>query len=188
VGVCVVITCLYASAFAAWALLGNEKKGVSEHPTQDPGRLRDNALYFAVGMAVVTVTLVLAIHDTDRGIQRTWRNDWFVGVGGAIFAIGYAAKACWTLRSDWCLWALLTALFAILVPRPFLHCLRWKRCLCCWPGRSRIWSNRVADRQPEHNKRSHRAAPLPLTHSPLPFPFAIPPIHPKFPAEVCTYG
>jgi hypothetical protein len=70
-------------------------------------------LYFAVGMAVVTVTMAIAIHDSDKGIQRNWRNDWFVGVGSAMLALGYAAKAFWRLRANWRLWALIAAFFAL---------------------------------------------------------------------------
>jgi apolipoprotein N-acyltransferase len=93
-GVCIAITCLYASIFGAWALLGNKPDKnvpaiqgdiVQRHP------LRDNLLYFAVAMAAVTITLAVTIHDTDRGIHRDFKNDWFVGLGSACVALGYAA-------------------------------------------------------------------------------------------------
>src|ERR1700694_1929384 len=82
-GVCIAITCLYASAFGAWALLGNKphknagsmQGDIAQHP------LRDNLLYFAVAMAAVTITIAVTINDTERGINRNFRNDWFVGLG-----------------------------------------------------------------------------------------------------------
>jgi hypothetical protein len=97
-GVCIAITCLYAGAFGAWALLGNKPDKnvratqadiVQQHP------LRDNLLYFAVAMAAVTIALAETIHDADRGIHRTFKNDWFVGLGSSCVALGYAAKAFW---------------------------------------------------------------------------------------------
>jgi hypothetical protein len=115
-GVCVAITCLYASAFAAWVLLGNrpdknarllQGEIVQEHA------LRDNLLYFAVAMSMVTVAIFVLIHDTDRGIHRSFKNDWFVGFGSASFALGYAAKAFWIFRRNWRLWAIIAALFAL---------------------------------------------------------------------------
>jgi magnesium-transporting ATPase (P-type) len=114
-GVCIAITCLYASAFGAWALLGNKShKNASlmqgdiaqQHP------LRDNLLYFAVAMTAVTITIAVTIHDTDRGIHRNFKNDWFVGFGSACVALGYAAKAFWVFRRNWRLWALIAAFFA----------------------------------------------------------------------------
>ena len=124
-GVCVAITCLYASAFGAWALLGNKTDQnaramqgdiVRQHP------LRDNLLYFAVAMAAVTIAIAVTIHDTERGIHRNFRNDWFVGFGSACFALGYAAKAFWISRRNWRLWAVIAALFALFtaITIPFL--------------------------------------------------------------------
>jgi len=75
--------------------------------------LRDNLLYFAVAMAVVTIVIALTIHDTERGIHRNFKNDWFVGFGSACFALGYAAKAFWIFRRNWRLWAVIAALFAV---------------------------------------------------------------------------
>jgi magnesium-transporting ATPase (P-type) len=115
-GVCIAITSLYASAFGAWALLGNKPNGnvrtiqddvAQQHP------LRDNLLYFAVAMAAVTIALAVTIHDTDRGIHRNFKNDWFVGLGSACVALGYAAKAFWIYRRNWRLWAVIAALFAV---------------------------------------------------------------------------
>lgn len=115
-GAWMAITCLYASVFAAWALFGNRKEKAAEgiearvaqtHP------IRDNLLYFAVGMAVVTLALAVARHDIEKGIHRNFKNDWFVGFGSAFFALGYAAKAFWTFRSSWRLWSILAALFVI---------------------------------------------------------------------------
>jgi hypothetical protein len=124
-GVCVAMTCLYASAFGAWALLGNKPDKnvraiqgdiVQQHP------LRDNLLYFAVAMAAVTIVLAVTIHDTDRGIDRDFKNDWFVGVGSACVASGYAGKAFWIYRRNWRLWAVIAALFALFtaITIPFL--------------------------------------------------------------------
>jgi magnesium-transporting ATPase (P-type) len=124
-GVCVAMTCLYASAFGAWALLGNKPHKnagaelgdiVQQHP------LRDNLLYFAVAMAAVTVVIAVTIHDTDRGLHPNFKNDWFVGLGSACFALGYAAKAFWTYRRNWSLWAVIAALFALFtaITIPFL--------------------------------------------------------------------
>ena len=124
-GVCVAMTCLYASAFAAWALLGNKSHKnaravqddiVQKHP------LRDNLLYFAVAMAAVTIVIAVTVHDTDRGMHRNFKNDWFVGFGSACFALGYAAKAFWTCRRNWSLWAVIAELFALFtaITIPFL--------------------------------------------------------------------
>jgi hypothetical protein len=115
-GVCVAITCLYASAFSAWAFFGSktDKNTRTTHgEIAEPHPLRDNLLYFAVAMAVVTVTVALAVHDTERGIHRNLKNDWFVGFGSACVALGYSAKAFWTFRRNWRLWALLAACFAM---------------------------------------------------------------------------
>jgi magnesium-transporting ATPase (P-type) len=124
-GVCVAMTCLYASAFGVWALLGNKphknaqaEQGdiMQQHP------LRDNLLYFAVAMAAVTMVIAVTIHDTDRGIHRNFKNDWFVGLGSACFALGYAVKTFWTYRRNWSLWAVIAALFALFtaITIPFL--------------------------------------------------------------------
>ena len=115
-GVCVAITLLYASAFGAWALLGgkpgrNADAAQGEIVQQRP--LRDNLLYFAVAMAAVTMTIAVLIHDSERGIHRNFKNDWFVGFGSASFALGYAARAFWIFRRDWRLWAMIVALFAL---------------------------------------------------------------------------
>lgn len=115
-GLCVAITCLYASTFGAWALLGNKpdknaRAMQGEIVQRDP--LRDNLLYFAVAMAAVTIVIALVIHDSERGIHRNFKNDWFVGLGSACFALGYAAKAFWTSRRNWRLWAVIGALFAV---------------------------------------------------------------------------
>ena len=84
--------------------------------------LRDNLLYFAVAMAAVTITIAVTIHDTDRGIHRNFRNDWFVGLGSACVALGYAARAFWSSRRNWRLWALIAAFFALFTATtiPFL--------------------------------------------------------------------
>jgi magnesium-transporting ATPase (P-type) len=115
-GVCVAITCLYASTFGAWVLLG-KNPGKKGRTTQGKGvqrhLLRDNLLYFAVAMAAVTITIAVMIHDTERGINRSFKNDWFVGLGSACFALGYAAKAFWIFRRNWHLWAVISVLFAL---------------------------------------------------------------------------
>ena len=124
-GVCISITCLYASAFSAWTLLGNKPDKnvcamqgdiVQQHP------LRDNLLYFAVAMAAVTIVIAVTIHDTDRGIHRNLKNDWPVGLGSACVALGHAAKAFWIYRRNWRLWAVIAALFALFtaITIPFL--------------------------------------------------------------------
>jgi hypothetical protein len=124
-GVCIAVTCLYATAFGAWALLGNKPDKnaramygdiVQQHP------LRDNLLYFAVAMAAVTIVIAVTIHDTDRGMHRNFRNDWFVGFGSACFALGYAAKAFWIHHRNWRLWAVIAALFFLFtaITIPFL--------------------------------------------------------------------
>jgi hypothetical protein len=114
-GICVAISCLYASVFGAWALLGNKPgknaRAMQGEILQHP--LRDNLLYFAVGMAALTVTIAVLIHDSERGIHRSFRNDWVVGFGSACFASGYAAKAFWISRRNWHLWALIGALFVL---------------------------------------------------------------------------
>jgi hypothetical protein len=96
-----------------WAAQG---KGAQQHP------LRDNLLYFAVAMAAVTITVALTIHDTERGIHRSFKNDWFVGLGSACVALTYAAKAFWIFRRNWRLWAVIAALFALFttISIPFL--------------------------------------------------------------------
>jgi hypothetical protein len=137
-GTCVAITCLYASAFGAWALLGNNtgKKG---RATQAEGVqqhfLRDNLLYFAVAMAVVTITVAVTIRDTERGIHRSFKNDWFVGLGSACVALGYAAKAFWIFRRNWHLWAVISALLALFTAIAIPVSPKWRRCHCCLWGR-----------------------------------------------------
>jgi hypothetical protein len=115
-GVCLAMTCLYASAFGAWALLGDkddQKPRLMQGEVLQRHLLRDNLLYFAVAMAVVTIVIAVTIHDTERGIHRNFRNDWFVGLGSALFALGYAAKAFWISRRNWRLWAIVAALFVL---------------------------------------------------------------------------
>ena len=115
-GLCVAVTCLYASAFAAWALLGNQtdkKAHVIQGEVSQTRPLRDNLLYFAVAMAVVTLAIAVTIHDDKMGVHRTFKNDWFVGFGSACFALGYAAKAFWTSRRNWRVWAIIATLFVL---------------------------------------------------------------------------
>jgi hypothetical protein len=124
-GACVAITCLYAGAFGAWVLIGNETGKSAREMQGDIVRqhsLKDNLLYFAVAMAAVTIAMALTIHDTERGIHRNFRNDWFVGIVSACFALGYAAKAFWISRRSWRLWAVIAALFALFtaITIPFL--------------------------------------------------------------------
>ena len=115
-GVWFAMTCLYASVFAAWVWLGDrtekEAQAIEAHIVQTHP-LRDNLLYFAVGMAVVTLAIAVVRHDTENGIHRNFKNDWFVGVGSACFALGYAAKAFWAFRRNWRLWSIIAALFVI---------------------------------------------------------------------------
>src|SRR5579864_7668909 len=69
-GVCIAITCLYASAFGAWALLGNKPDKNARVMQDDIAlqyALRNNLLYFAVAMVIVTILMAITIHDTDRG-------------------------------------------------------------------------------------------------------------------------
>jgi len=75
--------------------------------------MRDSLLYFAVAMAVVTVVIAVTIHDTERGVHRSFKNDWFVAFGSASLALGYAAKSFWTLRRNWLLWAIIAVLFLL---------------------------------------------------------------------------
>ena len=63
--------------------------------------LRDNLLYFAVAMAVVTIAIAVTIHDIDRGIHRSFKNDWSVGLGSAGVALVYAAEAFWISCRNW---------------------------------------------------------------------------------------
>jgi len=115
-GVCVAMTCLYASAFGAWAVLGDkddQKPRLVQGEVVQRHSLRDNLLYFAVAMAVVTIVIAVVIHDTERGIHRNFKNDWFVGFGSALLALGYAAKAFWISRRNWRLWAMVAALFVV---------------------------------------------------------------------------
>src|SRR4051794_19936281 len=112
-GVCLAITCLYASVFAAWALTGkqnDESIGAMEDESAQRHLLRNNLLYFAVAMTVVTIVIAVTIHTTERGIHRYFKNDWFVGFGSACFAAGYSFRAFWGFRRDWRLWALSAAL------------------------------------------------------------------------------
>jgi hypothetical protein len=114
-GVCLGITCLYASAFAAWALIGkptDKRTRAMADEIEQRRLLRDNLLYFSVAMAVVTIVIAVTIHDTERGIHRYFKNDWFVGFGSACFALGYSAKAFWVFCRNWRLWAAIAALFA----------------------------------------------------------------------------
>jgi hypothetical protein len=124
-GVCVAITCLYAGVFGAWVLIGNETGKNARAMQGDIVRqhsLKDNLLYFAVAMAAVTIAMALTIHDTERGIDRNFRNEWFVGFVSACFALGYAAKAFWSSRRNWRLWTVIGALFALFtaITIPFL--------------------------------------------------------------------
>jgi magnesium-transporting ATPase (P-type) len=114
-GLCIAITCLYASAFGAWALIGkkSDKNDRARKVAIGQHSLRDNLLYFAVAMAVVSVTIAVAIHDIDRGVHRSYKNDWSVGFGSACVALGYAASAFWIYRKNWRLWAVIAALFAL---------------------------------------------------------------------------
>lgn len=115
-GVCVAVTCLYAGTFVVWALFGSQtgKKGkVIEGATTQAHPLRDNLLYFSVAMVAVTLVIAVTVHDTERGIHRSFKNDWFVGFGSACFALGYAVKAFWALRRNWRLWAVIVALFIL---------------------------------------------------------------------------
>jgi len=125
-GVCVAVTCLYASAFGAWALLGsktanNVRATLGEIAQERP--LRDNLLYFAVAMAAVTIVMVVLINDTESGIHRNLKNDWFVGFGSACFALGYAAKAFWIfpqeLASLGSHWSPICPVHSDYSPRPF---------------------------------------------------------------------
>jgi hypothetical protein len=53
-GVCIAITCLYASTFGAWALLGNNPQEAARSAKGNIAQqrpLRNNLIYFAVGMA-----------------------------------------------------------------------------------------------------------------------------------------
>jgi hypothetical protein len=115
-GVCLAITCLYASAFAAWALVGKQtdKRARAMADEIEPRHLlRDNLLYFSVAMAVVTIVIAVAIHDDGRGIHRYFKNDWAVGFGSACLALGYSAKAFWVFCRNWRLWAAIAALFTM---------------------------------------------------------------------------
>jgi hypothetical protein len=115
-GLCLAVTCLYASAFAAWALFGKQtdkRTRAMEDEIAQRRTLRDNLLYFAVAMAVVTIVIAVTIHDTERGIHRYFKNDWFVGFGSACFALGYSAKVFWFFCRNWRLWVVIVALFAM---------------------------------------------------------------------------
>jgi hypothetical protein len=115
-GLSVVITCLYASMFGAWALFGNKADkdaGAIHSKIARRHLLRDNLLYFAVAMVAVTITIAVLINDTEKGIHRSFKNDWFVGFGSACFALGYATKAFWISRRDWRLWTVIAVLFTL---------------------------------------------------------------------------
>lgn len=62
---------------------------------------------------MVTLVMAVAIHDDVRGVHRSFKKDWFVGVGSACVALGYAAKAFWMSRGNWRLWAIIAALFVL---------------------------------------------------------------------------
>lgn len=111
-GLCVAVTCLYASTFVVWALFGNQTEKKPREVTETRS-LRDNLLYFAVGMAVVTLVVAVLIHDDKRAIHRSFKNDWFVGLGSACVALGYAAKAFRTSLRNWRLWATIAVLFVL---------------------------------------------------------------------------
>jgi magnesium-transporting ATPase (P-type) len=116
VGVCIAVTCLYAGTFAAWALFGSQtdkKANMIQGEVSRTHPLRDNILYFAVAMALVTLVIAVVIHDTERGVHRSVKNDWTVGLGSAGLALSYAAKAFWTFRRSWRLWAIIAALFVV---------------------------------------------------------------------------
>jgi len=115
-GVCMAVTCLYASTLVACALFGNQgdkKPRLTNRETTETHPLRDNLLYFAVAMVVVTLVMAVTIHDTERNVHRSLKNEWFVGLGSACFALGYAAKAFWTSRRDWR--RIVAALFVLFV-------------------------------------------------------------------------
>jgi magnesium-transporting ATPase (P-type) len=115
-GLCLAVTCLYASAFATWALFGKQNDKRIRAMEDEIGQrrlLRDNLLYFAVAMAVVSIVIAVMIHDDERGIHRYFKNDWSVGLGSALLALGYSAKAFWDFCRNWRLWAVIVALFAI---------------------------------------------------------------------------
>ena len=114
-GLCVAIACLYASAFGVWALFGNkpDKNARAMHGEIVGHPLRDNLLYFAVGMVAVAIAIAVLINDTEKGIHRNFKNDWFVGFGSASFALGYSAKAFWFFCRNWRLWVVIVALFAM---------------------------------------------------------------------------
>ena len=80
----VAVTCLYASAFAAWALFGNQtdkKAHVIQGEVSQTRPLRDNLLYFAAAMAVVTLAIAVTIHDDKMGLHRTLRMTGLLGSG-----------------------------------------------------------------------------------------------------------
>lgn len=115
-GACVAITSLYASAFGAWALFGNQpdrNAHLAQGQVVQKHLLRDNLLYFAVAMVAVTIAIAVLIHDDERGIHRNFKNDWSVGFGSACVALAYAAKAFWRFRRNWRLWVAVGTLFAL---------------------------------------------------------------------------
>jgi hypothetical protein len=69
-GLCVVITCLYASAFGAWALFGDrpgKDAGAIQSKIARRHLLRDNLLYFAVAMVAVTIAIAVLINTPKKG-------------------------------------------------------------------------------------------------------------------------
>src|ERR1700733_12199697 len=84
---------------------------------------------------VVTITVAVTIRDTERGIHRSFKNDWFVGLGSACVALGYAAKAFWIFRRNWHLWAVISALLALFTAIAIPVSPKWRRCHCCLWGR-----------------------------------------------------
>ena len=74
-GLCLAVTCLYASAFAAWALFGkrtDKRTRATEDEIAQRRTLRDNLLYFAVSMAVVTI--VIAVNIANRATMTTHKR------------------------------------------------------------------------------------------------------------------
>lgn len=59
------------------------------------------------------MTVAVLINDTERGIHRSFKNDWFVGFGSACLALGYAVKAFWIVHRNWRLWTVIAALFVL---------------------------------------------------------------------------
>jgi hypothetical protein len=109
---------LLGSIFAAWLVVGNQTvattRGEPDRITER-ARVRDNLLYLAIALTLVTMVTALAIYDAERGIHRKFRDDWVVGFGSALFVFGYAAKAFWGFRKNWRMWAAMAALFGAFV-------------------------------------------------------------------------